>query len=76
MTRRYQVRGTRQFLMWSLILLGLGIWCVKDGWFPSEAIRTSKDAAELARFILFNKSLAILLLIGSAICGYIHMVIR
>ena len=37
MARRFNVPGTSDFLVWAVILLALGAWCVKDGWFPSEA---------------------------------------
>lgn len=41
MVRRYKVEGTRDFLYWSIGLLLLGLWAVKDGWFPSQ--RTLRD---------------------------------
>ena len=36
MARRYHIQGTNDFLVWALVLLALGAWCLKDGWFPSE----------------------------------------
>lgn len=36
MGRRYKVEGTKDFLYWSIGLLLLGLWAVKDGWFPSQ----------------------------------------
>lgn len=38
MARRYQVEGTKDFLYWSIGLLLLGLWAVKDGWFPSAKV--------------------------------------
>lgn len=76
MARRYHVQGSKQFLIAAIVLLLLGLWCVRDGWFPSEAVRAEKAAHELAGFMLFNKSLAVLLLAGAVICGYIHTVVR
>jgi multidrug resistance efflux pump len=35
MARKYRVEGTRDFLYWSILLCALGLWAVKDGWFPS-----------------------------------------
>jgi hypothetical protein len=36
----------RQYLL-TLVLLGLGLWCVRDGWFnPAEAMQ---------RYLLFNR---------------------
>lgn len=37
MARKFNVPGTSDFLVWAVILLALGAWGVKDGWFPSEA---------------------------------------
>jgi len=37
MVRRYHIQGTNDFLVWAVVLLALGLWCVKDGWFPSSA---------------------------------------
>ena len=38
MARKYDVHGTKDFMVWAIILAGLGLWCVKDGWFPSESV--------------------------------------
>ena len=76
MPRSFHVKGTKTFYYWSLALLALGAWAVKDGWFPSEAKILSKTAEELANFQLFNKSLAILCLSISGVCGYIHKVVK
>jgi multidrug resistance efflux pump len=38
MVRRFHVQGTNDFLVWAVALLALGLWCVKDGWFPSESV--------------------------------------
>ncbi len=38
MARRFHVQGTNDFLVWAVALLALGLWCVKDGWFPSESV--------------------------------------
>lgn len=76
MTRRFQVEGTKNFLYWSVGLLILGLWCVKDGWFPAPSKEATKTAEEFGRFILFNKSLAGLSLIASAVCAYIHKVVK
>lgn len=67
MPRKFDVQGTRSFYYSSLILLGLCLWAVKDGWFPSEDMVKHQD---------FNKSLAILSFIGSGVCGYIHKVVK
>lgn len=76
MPRSFHVQGTKTFLYWSLGLLALGLWCVKDGWFPAQSKIDSKTAAELANFVLFNKSLAVITLVASAVTGYIHKVVK
>lgn len=38
MARRYHIQGTNDFLVWAVMLLALGLWGVKDGWFPSESV--------------------------------------
>jgi hypothetical protein len=67
MARNYHVEGTRSFLIACVVLAAIGLWSVKDGWFPSP---------EMVRHQVFNKSLAILCFIGAAICGYIHKVVK
>lgn len=76
MARQFKVEGTKAFLYWAIALLVMGLWAVKDGWFPSQAKIDSKTAVELGRFMLFNKSLALLCLPASAICAYIHRIVR
>jgi multidrug resistance efflux pump len=37
MARRFNVKGTNDFIVWAVVLFALGLWCIKDGWFPSQA---------------------------------------
>lgn len=78
MARQYDVKGSKNFLAWAIGLLLLGLWCVKDGWFPSESVlvRHPLSDPESVRFYAFNKSLAIFSLIGSVVCGYIHRLVK
>ena len=76
MARKQHIQGTKSFLMWSLILLAIGLWAVKDAWFPSDATLLKHPLDKDANFYLFNKSLAFLSLIGSAVCGYIHLLVK
>ena len=80
MARQFHVPGTQTYFIMSLILLGLGIWCLKDGWFPSAAVLAKHavwdEAGRLDHFYSFNRSLSVLALIGSAVCAYIHRVVR
>ena len=38
MARKYDLHTTKDFLVWAIILAALGLWCVKDGWFPAESV--------------------------------------
>ncbi len=76
MARRYHVEGTKTFLIWALGLFLLSVWCIKDGWFPAPSIEASKTATEFANFLLFNKSMAVITMIASAVCAYIHVVVK
>ena len=77
MARRYHVEGTRRFLYWGVVFLVIGLWCVKDGWFPSADVLVRHPLGKVGdSFYLFNKSLAILSLLGAAVCGYIHKVVK
>ena len=76
MARKYQVEGTRTFLIWSIGLLLLGLWCVKEGWFPAESVVAKHPPATDASFYLFNKSLAVISFVASAVCAYIHVVVK
>lgn len=40
MARRFKVEGTNDFLIAAVVLAALGLWCVKDGWFPSKSVLT------------------------------------
>ena len=74
MARKFRVEGTKTYLYWSLGLLVLGLWSVKDGWFPSAGVMQAHPPGD--HFYAFNKSLAILSLTASAICGFIHKIVR
>ncbi len=80
MARQFHVQGTRTFYTISIVLLVLGIWCVKDGWFPAASVLAKHPMwtpeGHLDNFYLFNRSLAVISLIGSAVCGYIHRIVR
>ncbi len=36
--RHYDLAGSNDFLIAAVVLLGLGLWAIKDGWFPSERV--------------------------------------
>jgi len=80
MARQFHVAGTKTYQQLAIGLLVLGLWCVKDGWFPSEGVLERHPVytpeGDLDHFYVFNRSLAVLCLVGSAVCGYIHRIVR
>lgn len=43
MPRDFNVKGTREYLIWAFVLLAAAVWCGKDGWFPSEKVVNKLD---------------------------------
>ena len=77
MARNYKVEGRKDFLYWAIGLAVLGLWCVKDGWFPSPTVLEKHPPDDPAdSFYLFNRTLAFITLIAAGICGYIHKVVK
>lgn len=87
MSRRYEVKGTKVYLYWSLGLLIVGmvyIWDgfliqwlhgIYDGWLPRASVLTNHpDPSD--HFYLFNQITGVAMLVGSAVCGYIHRVVK
>jgi hypothetical protein len=35
---RFSIKGTKDFLVVAIVLIIFGLWCVKDGWFPSPKV--------------------------------------
>ena len=38
MARRYKVEGTRDYLVGAIVLFALGLWAVRDGWYPAASV--------------------------------------
>ena len=77
MARRYKVEGTKAFLYWSLGLLAIGLLCLKDGWFPSQYYIQKHGLPSAGdHFYTFNRSLALVSLVASAACAYVHRLVR
>jgi hypothetical protein len=51
----------RQYLF-TLVLLGLGLWCARDGWFNTDE--------GMQKYLLFNRAGAVLFLAWGAIDGW------
>jgi hypothetical protein len=80
MARKFHVEGTKTFIVLAIGLFVLGLMCLKDGWFPSELVQQKhpmwNEMGQRDHFYTFNRSLSVLSLIGSAICAYVHRVVR
>jgi hypothetical protein len=75
MARKFHVEGPRNYLIAAIILFLLSLWFIRDGWFPTAGI-LEKHPDPQDSFYLFNKSMSVILLIASAVCGYIHSVVK
>lgn len=80
MARKYDVEGTRTFLIWSIVLFVLCLWAVRDGWFPAESKILAHGPADAPHegdhFYPFNRTLAVLSGLGSIVCGFIHKFVK
>lgn len=74
MARQHNVEGTKSYLIAAIALALFSIWCIRDGWFPTEAIKEKHKPEE--SFYLFNQICGVASLIGAIVCGYIHKVVK
>ncbi len=63
MARRYKVEGTSDFLIAAVVLAGLGVWAIKDGWFPSPKV-LEKHPREIVVVAPFDGVLAEVPVVG------------
>lgn len=75
MARRFDVEGTRNYLLAAVILLVLSVWFIWDGWFPRASV-LERHPEPSDHFYLFNKSVGVLFLVSAVVCGYIHLVVK
>ena len=86
MPRKFDVKGTREYLYWSVGLGLLTIWAVRDGWagywaqiglenLVSNVLRDHPENPEDS-FYMFNRILTFLSGIASVVCGVIHRIVR
>ncbi len=75
MARKYKIEGTKSYLVGMIVCLLLAAWFAWDGWLPRASVLAAHpDATD--HFYLFNKSMAILFLLGSMVSGVIHLMVR
>ena len=76
MARARKIEGPKNYLVAAACLLALGLWAVKDGWWPSAAVLKKHPlrdtSGQLDHFYVFNRSLAVFSLAAAGVCGYVH----
>jgi len=86
MPRKFDVKGTREYLYWSVGLALLAVWSLRDGWagtwhemglgaLVSNVLREHPDYPGDS-FYMFNRILTIMTGLGSLVCGIIHRIVR
>jgi hypothetical protein len=86
MPRKFDVKGTREFLYWSVGLALLTLWAVRDGWagywaqiglesLVSNVIEKYPDYPGDG-FYVFNRVLTFISGIASVVCGVIHRIVK
>lgn len=76
MSRKYDIEGTKTYLIAAVVLVVLAIWHIRDGWFPPERWLIKYPDYPGAGFYIFNRVTGVLLGIAAVICAYIHKVVR
>jgi hypothetical protein len=86
MPRKFDVKGTHEYLYWSVGLALLSLWSLRDGWagtwhhmgldaLVSNVLREHPDYPGDS-FYMFNRILTIMTGLGSLVCGIIHRIVR
>ncbi len=84
MARSFDVEKNKEPLYWSIGLLLLAIWCIRDGWFPPESkLEKYPEFPESAwslglqyEFYRFNRVTGILTTIASVVMAVVYKVIN
>ncbi len=76
MAKPHQIKGTKTFLYWAIALFLLALWAIRDGWFPAASTLDKYPDYPGDSFYTFNRSLAVLSMLGSIVCGFIHRVVK
>ncbi len=75
MPRKYDVEGTKNYLIAAIILLAIGIWHVRDGWWtPANFLEKYPLGTE--SFYLYNKITGVVCTVAGLVCLYIHKVVK
>ena len=75
MARKYNVEGTKNFLIAGIICLALGVWHVRDGWWTPEKF-LEKYPLGTESFYAYNQITGVAFCIAAIVCFYIHKVVK
>lgn len=83
MPRRYEVEGTKAYLIAAAVCAALSLWHIIDGWVPQgrwlekypEFPSTWYDF-RLYEFYAYNRWTGVILAIAAAVSAYIHKVVK
>ncbi len=83
MPRRYEVEGTKAYLIAAVLCALFSAWHIFDGWVPQERwlvkypeFPSSWYDLSLHEFYAYNRWTGIILGIAAAVCAYIHKVVK
>jgi hypothetical protein len=85
MARKFDIEKNKEPLYWSIGLLLLAIWCIRDGWFPpASKIEEYGNLEEVNvwslaldyEFYRFNRVTGILTAIASVVMAVVYKVIN
>jgi hypothetical protein len=86
MPRKFDVKGTREYLYWSVGLGLLTIWAIRDGWAGHISEMGLHSIVQNVvdkypnypgdSFYMFNRILTFIAGIASIVCGIIHRMVR
>jgi len=65
--RRYNIKGTNDFIVLAAIFFFLGLWAVKDAWYPSEKVLKKHPLEVVASFDTDGSVDQVLVSVGDAV---------
>ncbi len=83
MPRRYEVEGTKAYLIAAVLCALFSVWHIVDGWVPQERWLAKYPEfpatwydLRLHEFYAYNRWTGIIMGIAAAVCAYIHKVVK
>ncbi len=83
MAKRYEVEGTKSYLIAAWVLAGLSLWHIVDGWVPQQRWLEKYPVfpetwydMRLYEFYAYNRWTGVIMAIAAIVCAYIHRVVK